>query len=138
MKDDAIAHHVIDKLSDLELDNVDLVKLDTDIFKLRLHYQNHKRIIIVDSLIGNYPPGTVLSFSSDEIDSKLAAKIRHAHSIGSIEALKIMQLDNVKLAKAKVFFVGIVAEEIDKGLTVSKSVYASIPKAIDVILELIK
>lgn len=136
MRDDAIGHHVLDKLIEQKI-NADMIKLDTDIFKLRLHYKEHKRLLILDALIGDYPPGTILVFSIDEINEHLKAKIRHAHAVGSIEALQIMRMQDGNLQNAEIFFIGIVAEVIDKGLSLSKSVQKAIPKTIEKIINLI-
>ncbi|NHJ85263.1 MAG: hydrogenase maturation protease [Asgard group archaeon] len=132
MTDDAIGHHILSELQNQNLD-ADFAYLGTDIFRLRLYYKNHKEIIIIDALTGDYPPGTVLNFHLDDINQKLEASIRNAHRIGAIEALKIMQNDDVNIANAKIFFVGIIAESLDKGLELSSSTKQAIPKAVNIV-----
>ncbi|MBN1328029.1 MAG: hydrogenase maturation protease [Candidatus Heimdallarchaeota archaeon] len=131
MSDDAIGHLILDELQKRENKTVDYIKLDTDIFKLRLYFKNHKRLIIIDALTGDFPVGTIFSSNLKDLNEKFTATIRSAHRIGSIEALKIMQADDTKLANAEVIFFGIIVKLIDKGLTLSPEVQIAIPKAVD-------
>lgn len=133
MTDDAIGHHVLQELQKESI-SADLVELGMDLFRLRLFFdKQHKKIIIIDALTGDYPPGTILSFSYQEFHSKLDAKIRNIHHIGSIEAIDIMRNADENLANAEIYFVGIIVEKIDKGLTLTKSVQKAIPKAVDAV-----
>ena len=137
MTDDAIGHHVLQELQKLEL-KADFVDLGMDLFRLRLFFSNHKKVIFIDALSGDYPAGTILSFTYTELKEKLHAKIRNVHRMGSIEALEIMRLDDSKLKEAEINFVGIVAEKIDKGLELTKDVAAVIPEAVQAVLTLIE
>jgi len=137
MTDDAIGHHVLNSLQEKEI-KADYADLGMDLFKLRLFFNEHKNLIIIDAIIGDYKPGTVLVFSYDEIKDKLEAKTRNIHYIGSIEALEIMRLTDEKLAQAKIQFVGIVIESIDKGLELTRRVQKSIIKAVEMIVDLLE
>lgn len=137
MIDDAIGHHVLQELQKLEL-KADFVDLGMDLFRLRLFFSDHRKVILIDALSGKYPAGTVLSFTYKELKEKLQAKIRNIHQMGSIEALEIMRLDDKKLHDAEIYFVGIVVEKIDKGLELTKNVAAAIPEAVQAVLAIIK
>lgn len=137
MTDDAIGHHILQVLEKREL-HADFADLGMDLFKLRLFFKGHKNLIIIDAIRGDYMPGTVLVFSYDEIKDKLEAKTRNIHHIGSIEALEIMRLSDEKLAQAKIQFVGIVVESIDKGLELTRRVQKSIIKAVEMIVDLLE
>ncbi len=137
MSDDAIGHKILDELQKRKV-QADYVKLDTDIFKLRLYFKNHKRVIIIDALTGDFPVGTIFSSKLKDITEKFTASIRSAHRIGSIEALKIMQVDDKQLAEAEIIFFGIVVKVIDKGLTISSEVQVALPKAVDYLQFILK
>ena len=136
MTDDAVGHHVLNSLKEKEIE-ADLIDLGMDLFRLRLFFKNHKNLIIIDSVMGDYPIGTVLVFSYEELNEKLEAKTRNIHHIGSIEALEIMRLADKRLAEAHIYFVGIVVEKIDKGLELTKKIRKSITKAVEMVLDLI-
>ncbi|HUT82340.1 MAG TPA: hydrogenase maturation protease [Candidatus Bathyarchaeia archaeon] len=136
MSDDAIGHFILDELQKKDI-QADFIKLDTDIFKLRLYFKGHKQVIIIDALTGEFPVGTIFSLKSKDIDKKLSATIRSAHRIGSIEALKIMQADDKELAEAEIIFYGIVVKQIDKGLTLSPEVQKILPEAVDILYKML-
>ncbi len=134
MTDDAIGHHVLQELQKKSI-SADLVELGMDLFRLRLFFdKRHKKVIIIDALKGDYPPGTILTFSYQEFYSKLDAKIRNIHHIGSIEAIEIMRNADENLAQAEIFFVGVIVEKIDKGLTLTNYVQKAIPKAVEAVI----
>ena len=138
MTDDAVGYHVL-RFLQKESVQADFVELGMDLFRLRLFFKkHHSRVVIIDALKGDYPPGTILSFSYKDFHSKLDAKIRNIHHIGSIEAIEIMRTDDEKFAEAEVFFVGIIADVIDKGLELSKSVSNSIEAAAKEVKNLLK
>lgn len=130
MTDDAIGHYILNRLKTNEEIDADFVDLDTDIFRLRLHYKGQQTIIVLDALSSGGKPGTVLSFSSGEFQEKLEGFILNSHMIGSIEGLKIMQTVDDNLKNAKIFFVGIVASKIQKGTKISPVVEKAIDKAV--------
>ena len=136
MTDDAIGHHVIQELQKAKI-KAELIDLGMDLFRLRLFFSNHKKVIIIDALTGDYPTGTVLSFTYEELKEKLTAKIRNIHRMGSIEALEIMRLDDKELAAAEIFFVGIVVEKIDKGLELTEQVAEAIQEAITAVKKIL-
>jgi hydrogenase maturation protease len=137
MTDDAVAHHVLEQLQQQAI-AADFVDLGMDIFRLRLFLKDcHTRIIIIDALAGEYPPGTILTFSYEDFQDTLNAKLRNVHHIGSIEALEIMRLADESLAQKEIFFVGIIAQTIDKGLTLTPKVKKAIPQAVDMVKRLV-
>ena len=137
MTDDAVGYHILQLL---QKDNItaDFVELGMDLFRLRLFFKNHKRVIILDALKGDYPPGTVLSFKYQDFQSNLDAKIRSIHHIGSIEAIEIMRNADEKLANAEIHFVGIIVDVIDKGLELTNCVAQALPEAARTVKSLLK
>ncbi|AEC52203.1 frxA protein [Pyrococcus sp. NA2] len=107
-------------------------ELGTDIFLLQAKYKGEKRIIIVDAVLSE-KPGEVVHLKGEEIFEKLKAEIRSAHFMGAIDGLKLlMALDN-RLKNAEIHFVGITIKEIKLGLEISDEVKRAIPKAVELI-----
>jgi hydrogenase maturation protease len=137
MGDDGIGFELLNQLKERNI-KADFVDLGTDVFRLRLFYDNHSTIIFLDALNGGGRPGDVLIFSHQDFENKLTGCIRDVHHIGFYEALKLMKLVDLSLAQTDFFLVGIVAEKIESGLELSQSVKASIPHAVDKIISLIQ
>ncbi|MHA1302877.1 MAG: hydrogenase maturation protease [Candidatus Heimdallarchaeaceae archaeon] len=137
MADDAISHHVLQNLKSRKVD-ANLVELGTDIFRLNLEYTGQKKVIIIDALFGEEPPGTVLVYHYDEIQEKLEGKIKNAHLLGVGECLEIMRHADKEFAKADITLVGIVAEKIDVSMELSPSVQSAIEKATEVVISLLE
>lgn len=130
MQDDGVGYHILRSLQDKNV-QADLVDLGTDIFGLRAHFKNHSRIIILDAMKGGETPGTVLVFRGPEFRERLEGNIQNAHLLGVIEALDIMRAIDDQLAKAEFFFVGVVAQTIDKGLELTEPVAKAVQKAVN-------
>ena len=135
MGDDGIGQVVVEELRKRGCP-CDLAILGTDIFRLRLHYRGHERIIIVDALRG-IPPGDVKVYGRDEF-SKLNGSIRHAHLLGIVEAMDIMSLADPNIKEAEVMLVGVGAERIDKGIGLSPRAREGVKRAVDVIFEIVE
>jgi hydrogenase maturation protease len=137
MRDDGVGFHVLERVKKSGT-NTDFADLGTDIFRLRLHYNDHNPVIIIDALRGGGNPGDVLVFSSSEFENKLEGKIRHAHLLGVLEGINIMREVDDKLKTAEIFLIGIVADTIDKGLSLTPIVQKAIPKAANTISSLLR
>jgi hydrogenase maturation protease len=137
MTDDAIGHHILQSLEEKGVE-ADFFDLGLDLFKLRIVFDKHKRIIILDAFSSSkHPPGKVLSYHYKDFQNKLEAKIRGIHQLGSIEALEIMRLADEDLARAEIYFVGIVIEKIDKGFELTSTIEKAISKAVKTVEELL-
>ncbi len=137
MTDDAVGHFVLRELQKRDIP-ADFSDLDTDIFRLRLDYNNHQHIIIVDALVGYEDPGTVKVFSFDEFHERLEGKIWSPHLLGVIEALDIMRTVDEDMAKATVHLVGIVVEKLDVGMELTENVASSIISAADSVEKIVR
>lgn len=135
MQDDGVGYHILKYLQKLEI-KADFADLGTDIFRLRLHFSNHKKIIIIDALMGE-EPGKILSFTYPEFKTKLEGKIKNAHLLGVIEGIDIMRAVDDQLNAAEIYFVGVIAQIIDKGFELTKIVKEAVPQAAQKVVSLI-
>ena len=131
MGDDGVAHHVINTLRNKRI-AADTADLGTDISRMRLHLKKgHRKIIIIDSLIMDAEPGTIITTDLNRFeDVELEGTIRHAHFMGMVEIIKILRLIDKNVAEKDILFFGIVAERIEKGLTLSSKMEKAVPLAV--------
>ncbi|MDI3475126.1 MAG: hydrogenase maturation protease [Thermococcaceae archaeon] len=116
-----------------------VLEVGTDIFRLANHYNGEERIIIIDAILSDkLKPGEVVHFKGEEIFEKLKAEIRSAHFMGAIDGLKLLMALDERLKKAEIYFIGIVAREIDLGMELSDEVKAGVQKAVELAEKLAK
>ena len=137
MTDDGVGEAVLDELRRRKTD-AELYDMGVDLFRMTSVYNGQEKVIIVDALRGgSEKPGSILVFSGEELTEKLDSRIRSAHMLGSIEALEILKRLNDDLAGADIHMVGIVAQTIDSGESLTPNVQEAVPKAADLIEKLL-
>ena len=131
--DDGVGYRILQQLQQEDI-TADYADLGTDIFRLRLYFQKyHQHVIILDALLGDIEPGKVKTFSYSEFKDKLEGKILNAHLLGVVEGLQIMRELDDSLKNTRITFVGITAENIDKGLELTPKVEQAVPVAVKTI-----
>jgi len=96
MSDDAIGHVVAQNLQQKKV-KADVVQLDTDIFKLNLFFDNHRRIIIVDAIKSSDSPGTVYVIPFHDFEKEIEGKIRGSHFLDMKEGVELLRIANSKI-----------------------------------------
>jgi hydrogenase maturation protease len=134
MRDEAIGIEVVKALDKNELpENVDVVDGGTGGFHLLSYLQEYKKIIFVDASLDDRPEGTVTmiepKFSSD------FPKSLSAHDIGLKDLIESASLLG-ELPKMYLVIISIKKFQ-NLSLEVSENIMNSIPKAADVIKNLI-
>ncbi|MDK2869828.1 protein frxA [Pyrococcus furiosus DSM 3638] len=112
-------------------------ELGTDIFSLMRVYNGENKVIIVDAVLGEIP-GKVVYFKGEDIFKKLRAEIRSAHFMGAVEGLKLLLEVDERLKNAELHFVGVTIKEPKLGLELSEEVKRAIPRAMELILSIIR
>ncbi|GIM27737.1 hydrogenase 2 maturation protease [Clostridium polyendosporum] len=132
LRDDGIGIHVINMLQkEPQEKNVEIFDGGTCIFSLiDIFVKNHK-VIIVDSLKGGHPPGTVYKVTPEELGSCIKAN----SSLHDVQVLDI--LNSVKLMgySPEVIIIGVEPKEIFYDMDISSTLREQIPKIIEVIKE---
>lgn len=137
MQDDGVGAAILAELRGRGL-QAELVELGTDLLRLRLFFDGHPTVILLDALRGGGEPGSVLSFSGDELQARLEGKLRNPHLMGVVEGLGILKAVDSEVAKAEFHLVGVVAETIDKGESLSPVVEQAVVKAADRVEALVR
>lgn len=111
-----------------------VVEIGTDIFRLHRYYDGEEKLIIIDAVLSDdYPPGEVIHLEGDEIFERLNARIRSAHFIGAIDALRLLMELDERLKNVELHFIGIVAKRIELGMELSEEVRKALPRVLEIV-----
>jgi hydrogenase maturation protease len=119
MADEGIGIHVVRRLQTLDLpDNVEVIDGGTTGFELLPLLEGRRRVIIVDCLIADEPPGTVICAAPEQLDLQWSG-VFSAHQSGLRELLAhVTSLEPPPLIR----IVGVVPEEVSRpGTSLSRT-----------------
>jgi hydrogenase maturation protease len=112
--------------------NVDFLLCFTDLLKLMNKYENQERVIIIDAINANLPPGTVICLKEKGL-FEFEGLSRSAHQISVIESIKLLKFILPDFGKADLFFIGIQI----KDTKLNEPLSSEIMQAIDTIIEIL-
>lgn len=130
--DDGIGVHVIEEMKkNLLPENIELYDGGTAGYDLLGIIDGRKKVIVIDAVKGQHPPGTLYKFSPDDIPAENSYD--SLHQLGIIEALKLAELQNK--APGQTIIIGVEPEKIDWGLTLTSVVKDKIPRIIEMVMD---
>ncbi len=133
--DDGIGVHVIEAMKNKPLPpNIELIDGGTLGYDLLGIIEGRKKIIVVDAVKGQQPPGTLYKFSPEDVPTD--NNYDSLHQLGIIEAIRLAGLQDK--APDKTIIIGVEPEVIDWGLSLSDTVKQKIPQIIDMVMDEIK
>jgi len=140
--DDAFGVEVIKALTQVELPK-NVTAVDFGIRGYDLAYAIMEGVaatILVDTTTRGQPPGTLylMELDQDEI-AKQELEVPDGHSLGPVQVLRLLQSLGGKITR--LYLVGCepgVLESEDGEIGLSESVQAAVPKAVEMILRLIR
>ncbi len=130
MGDDGVAFHLMKHLSDKMPPYVRSVYLHTDILRLLHAYGGEEKIVFIDAVKGrNYPCGSVNIVPMHKIDS-LSAPMKHAHLIGVIDSIRLLEKSEPSLRDAgKIFFlIGVDEKNVKPSIALSPCLERAMPR----------
>ncbi len=131
-KDDGIGVHVIEEMKKNPLPaSVELFDGGTLGYDLLGIIEERKKVIVIDAVKGEQPPGTLYKFSPDDITTN--NRYDSLHQLGIIEAIRLAGLQGK--APDQTVIIGIEPEIIDWGLTLTSAVKKTIPKIISLVMD---
>ncbi|MBU0500943.1 MAG: HyaD/HybD family hydrogenase maturation endopeptidase [Gammaproteobacteria bacterium] len=136
LSDEGVGVHVIRYLNEHHPDEPDMTLLDggTLSFTLAGAIADHRHLIVIDAARLDAPPGTVRTFTGDEMDRFLAGNRASVHEVGLMDLLNISRLSgHVPSRRA---LIGVQPQSIDWGDSPSAPVAAALPRAASYALEL--
>jgi hydrogenase maturation protease len=91
-----------------------------------------RKVICIDAVAFDGPPGTVIRFSAADLAEKKTADMS-LHQLGLLETLQMAR--QLGCAPQEVVIFGIVPKDISPGLEMTAEVAAVVPKVIDLVLK---
>ena len=136
MGDDGVGVRVAERLMKLPLPP-EVEVIDGGVGSLSIPFHRFKKLILIDAVESQEPPGTVLLFSKEEIMERGIDLLKLSlHGMGFDEVLSLLELWGE--APQEVFLVGVVPERVEVGMELSPEVEKAIPLASEKVLRLVE
>ncbi len=134
--DDGIGLVVVSELRKVKLPSgVELVEAGADELSLIEQFKNTEHAIIVDAVLSGKAPGTILTFSADEIKSIPIKQDLDLHSFGLAKTIELAR--KLKL-KTKITIVGIEPESLKPDDKLTTLIQSKIPELISAVMKSLK
>ena len=130
LRDDGIGVRVVQELQVKgSLPHVDLVDGGTSTLDMLELFLNNERVIVVDSLSGGHPPGTVYRLKPEQLGGYSSSDI----SLHDTQILDLVRLAGLMEKNPEVIIIGIEPKEIKEFLGLSPEIVTLLPLLIDLI-----
>ena len=133
LSDEGIGIHIINELQNMPLpDDIEVIDGGTAGADLLDILAERRKVIIIDAIQTDSPPGTVLKFTLDDIMPSENNAIS-MHDLGIPETLHMAKM--IGFAPKETVFFGIKPQNLGCGLDLSEALQKQIPSIINLILE---
>ncbi|HBV85405.1 HyaD/HybD family hydrogenase maturation endopeptidase [Desulfosporosinus sp. BICA1-9] len=130
LRDDGIGVRVVQALQEKgSLPHVDLVDGGTSTLDMLELFLTNERVIVVDSLSGGHPPGTVYRLKPEQLGAYTSSDI----SLHDTQILDLVRLAGLMEKNPEVIIIGIEPKEIKESLGLSVEMVTMLPQVIDLI-----
>jgi hydrogenase maturation protease len=132
--DEGVGVHIIRQLSKKNLpEGVELADLGTATFDLTRLMDGKDKVIIIDAVISDDPPGTVYRFTADDLKASKRRLSTSLHQFGLLEALESAAQTGIR---PEVVIFGITAKDYQTPSTeLSAELKESVPRIVETILK---
>lgn len=133
MKDEGVGVHAALKLLHMPLPPfVEIIDGGTAGLDLLSYLENREKVIIIDAVQTNEPPGTIFRLTPDNIGSLAREKQFSLHQPGVAELLRIAQ--TIGLSLPEVVILAVQPADISIGTDLSPSLEEKLPRLIQSVL----
>lgn len=135
--DEGIGVHIVRELSKKDLpEGVELADVGTATFELGRLMEGKDKVIIIDAIVSNDPPGTMYRFSPDDLKSAKGKSLTSLHHFGVHEALESAAQTGLR---PEVVIFGIVPRDYQTpGTELTSELKESLPAIVEQVLKEIK
>lgn len=131
LTDDGVGVHVVRSLQETPpVDGVEVLEVGTAILHAQHLIEQAAHVIAVDAVRAGDEPGAVYRFDVDQAHMNRPTTL---HELGIVGVLKLIPADR----RPQVTILGIEPETIDYGMELSSAVQASVPRAAQIVQEMI-
>lgn len=132
LRDEGIGVRVVEAMRGLELPpDVELIDGGTSGADLVDILADREKVIVLDALDWNEPPGTIFRLPADELIPEPGEAIS-LHQLGLVETLAITRL--LQCTPREVIVLGIQPKAIEPGLELTPELSAAIPRAVQAVV----
>ena len=132
LRDEGVGVRVVEAMQALELvPDVELFDGATAGLDLLDVLADRRKVIVIDAVQADGPPGMVFRFTPAEIEPPQEVALS-LHQVGFLEALRMTQLIGCPPERVVIF--GVKPEDLGYGLGLSKEVSKAVPKVVELVL----
>ncbi len=133
LKDEGVGVHVAQRMQEMDLpSHVEVLDGGTMGFDLLDDIEGRKKVVIVDTVKGGQPPGTVYRMTIDDIDEMPKSRVS-LHDIDMTDVFKLADLFEIE--KPEIVIIGVEPKDMEStSMELSPEVEARIPKEIEVVM----
>ncbi|RQD75499.1 MAG: hydrogenase maturation protease [Candidatus Syntrophonatronum acetioxidans] len=137
MADEGIGVHVIKEMESLDLpENVELLDGGTAALDLIPYLKGRNKLIIVDCIDTQDPPGTIYRLSPEDLENIKTFTISSMHQIGLAETIKLSKLLG---NNSDIVIIGVAPKNYNQyRIEISPELNKVVPKIIDIIFKEMK
>ena len=96
-------------------------------------FQGAEKVLLIDAADMNRPPGTVVRFTPDDIQSQGENPRFSAHDVGLLEVLQLAKA--LGKSPPQVVIVGVQPKEISWRMDLTPEIQAALPKVVEAVLK---
>ncbi len=133
LKDEGVGVHVAQRMQEMDLpSHVEVLDGGTMGFDLLDDIEGRKKVVIVDTVKGGQPPGTVYRMTINDIDEMPKSRVS-LHDIDMTDVFKLADLFEIE--KPEIVIIGVEPKDMEStSMELSPEVEAQIPKVIEVVM----
>ncbi len=134
MQDEGVGVHLARTLSESYQFSPEIMVIDGGTMGLDLmpYFEANDRVLIIDAMDADKPPGTVMTLQNDSILAQLRTKLS-LHHLGLSDVLGTIKL--LDMEPSQIFLLGIQPAQISMGVELSETIQAKLPVINAFILE---
>lgn len=134
LKDEGVGVHVVKRLQEMNLPpDVEVLDGGTAGFALLDQIEGRKKVIVVDTVKGGHPPGTLYRMTARDLEEQAKSRLS-VHDIGLTDLLILADL--FKIEKPEMVVIGVEPRDMESaGLELSPEVEQKIPKVVQCVLK---
>lgn len=136
LKDEGFGVHVVRRMADMPLPpDVEVMDGGTMGLDLLYHIEGRKKVIAIDVVKADSPPGTLYRFTDSDIENH-KGMLRSAHEIDFSYVLKTAE--HLGNKPDEVVFIGVTPQDIDVAIGLSPVLEEKISQVIELVMKEIK
>jgi hydrogenase maturation protease len=134
LKDEGIGVRVVEKIKDMPLpSDVEVMDGGTLGLDLLFYIEGRKKVIVIDTVKADRPPGTLYRFTDKDLEEKTGL-LRTAHGVDFSDVIKAADRFSEKKPE-EIIFIGVEPEDMSEGTELSPTIEEKIPRIIELVMK---